>query len=485
MTDLGSKGNASSGAAFPVAPLTRRGWWLYCICLLFAAYAVMAVVPSFQAPDEFDHVRRAYLLGHGQLMLESVDGSPSGGYIDPALEAYMVAFTTLPHHPENRFFSDARIAAERTTWTYGIAKFEPAFATAYYFPALYAPQAAGLLTGQLLHLPVGQSYRLARVLSLLTAITILIAAYRVSAPPPLAAGILALPMSLFLLSSAALDGVATSVAVLALSAFARMAPGPDSAPRWCFPLLLGSVFLVTSCRANLIPMFALPLAVAWTSSLRSRRVGATFAVAALVLLWTIFTIKTTVYPAGPRDVDRIGRLLHFAFHPGDFFQSLAVTVGDIGRSGFYVESFIGVMGWLDTYLPRPGYRALFLLLVVLAACSYVRGRNRRANTARLLLVACAVASVLLTFLALLVQWVPPGTAVITGIQGRYFTVPALMLAYALTIDGTGQLNARRRFAVPFAALLLVVSASFTIDTLVKRYQLPPEPSDLPYRVPPT
>ena len=57
--------------------------------------------------------------------------------------------------------------------------------------------------------------------------------------------------------------------------------------------------------------------------------------------------------------------------------------------------------------------------------------NKRDAVFRLSLLAIAALSFLLIFFALLVTWTPHPAHVITGVQGRYFLVPALLLGYVL------------------------------------------------------
>lgn len=461
----------------------RRLWRRFCAALLLIGYVLVALVPSLQAPDEFDHLRRAYFLGQGQILLESVDGSPSGGQLDPALTDFMIPFTALPHHPENRINDHALQEAASVKWS-TTSKFEPAFATAYYLPLLYAPQAIALTIGKRIGLSVNQSYRLARCLALITSVLLLVLAFRIYSPPPVALAILTLPMYLYLVSSAALDGVATAVAVLSLSLFARILEDRNREPLWAFPALVTAVLLLACCRANLLPMLLLPLAAALTANCnRARKVVAVTAATLAAVAWTVYTIKSTVYPPGPRNVNHSARLLELILHPHHFLESLWLTLADLGRTGFYFQSFIGVLGWLDTYLPSFAYRAISILLVCLAACSFTATNGGAELRARLLLVLCAAAAIMLTFLALLVQWVPPGTQVITGIQGRYFIVPALILAYSLTIGGSRISERRRRFITPLLVASIALSATVTVYAVTMRFYVPADPA-MQYRQPP-
>lgn len=451
----------------------RRPWWLFCVCLLLAAYALMLLVPSFQAPDEFDHVRRAFQLSDGHFLLRSVDGSPSGGHEDPALETYMVGFSVLPQHPEVRMDGAARAALESVHWGQQPQVFQAIPSTASYFPAIYLPQAAGMAAGRAMNLPVGQTYRLARWCALMAAIMLLMLACRVCAPPPLAAAILALPMSLFLLSSAAPDGILLAIAMLGLSAFARLLVERDATPRHLAALLLICVFLLVTSSPGLLPMFALPLLVALCSRYRWRRTATVAVVMLLAIAWIGCVLWTTVYSPGSDQPDQLPRLTFFLVHPWTFLHGLHETVFAGGHLHFYAMSFLGVFGWLDTFLPPYAYRALLLLLIALAGCSFVAPASRASLAARWLMIGCAASSTLLTFLAPPGHWLQPGIDVAADIQGRYFLVPALMFAYALFLGGAPVRPIRQRFALPFLILLLAVSTSVTMYSLANRFHLAP------------
>ena len=477
MTDPRLVPDALASAA-PVQEIqpARRRWWLFCACLLLAAYALMMIVPSFQAPDEFDHVRRAFQLSDGDFLLRSVDGLPSGGHEDPALETYMVGFSALPHHPEVRMDDASRIALESLHWGQQPRVFQAVPSTANYFPAVYLPQAAGMAAGCAMNLSVGQTYRLARWCALLAAIALLMVACRVHAPPPLAAGIFALPMSLFLLSSAAPDVVLMAIAMLGLSAFARLAVERDAAPRHLAALLLICIFLLVTSSPGLLPMFVFPLAVALGSRFRWQRTAMATVVMLLAMAWIGFMLRTTVYSPGAAQPGDLPRLTFFLMHPWTFLHGLRETVLAGGHVQFYAMSFLCVFGWLDTFLPAYAYRALLLLLIVLAGCSFVAPANRASLIARWLLLGCAALSTLLTFLAPPGHWLQPGTDVAANIQGRYFLVPALMVTYALSLGGAFVRPIRLRFALLFLVLLLVVSTSATTYSLVSRFHLAPESS---------
>ena len=79
------------------------------------------------------------------------------------------------------------------------------------------------------------------------------------------------------------------------------------------------------------------------------------------------------------------------------------------------------------------------------------------------------------FLALLITWTPQPAHVIEGVQGRYFLIPAIMVAYAVAGSGPVVLRWRRDIALILCFGLFLISLSGTVDLLLGRFYLMPAP----------
>jgi|TARA_B110000438_G_scaffold244116_1_gene244447 uncharacterized membrane protein len=65
----------------------------------------------------------------------------------------------------------------------------------------------------------------------------------------------------------------------------------------------------------------------------------------------------------------------------------------------------------------------------------VAWRETRAHAKeRLVLASIAIGRTLLVFVAVLLNWTEHLAEVVHGVQGRYFTIPILALAYALVLS---------------------------------------------------
>ena len=449
---------ASSGAAASL--------WMLALIVL-SSLLLSVLVPPLQSPDEPDHLKRAYVLSRGHLLLQAPPGNASGGAVDTGLQAYLDAFWVLPFKPEQKVTGALLERARSLRWS-GEESFSPAPGTGYYLPLGYLPQAVALAVGRHAGLSIDASYRAARLLSLATVLALAGLAMRLFPMPPVAIGLLALPMTLFQLSSATLDAVSYALTLLALACFlhasrARVATRPG------VPIAFSvAVFIVITCRVHLFPLVLLFVPL-WRMTGRRAVAWAGLAVCALGLAWTAWamhaTVDTRVTVGAPPDTI----LLHYLANPGALPAVLADTLAKY--RGIYVDTFLGRLGWLDAGFSARQYTWLGWGLVLLAAGSigpFWRWRGSEIGW-RLLLLACSAASALLVFVAMLVAWNPHPARVVEGVQGRYFWAPVLMacLALAPSAEAAGRLH--RSALVGAQVVFIAFSVYSTAGLLLARY----------------
>ena len=451
-----------------------------------AAVSLSWLIPPMQSPDETSHMARAYLVSQGHWLLQAapVDGAPpedaqvtefvrrlggqadAGGLLDPSLLQFMAANLKLVLDAKLRLSSAQKSELARLHWSGPKVHFSIP-RTGYYFPLVYAPQAAGLAVGMALDLSVEQSYRLARMITLLICFVLLAAACQLAQPSPLALATLLLPMSLFQLLSPTLDGLTTSLCLFTLSLFLRKTTVPANPSRLSSVLLALCVFVLVTSRTHLLPLLLLPFFAAWQQkSKRDFWLGSI--VAAGSLSWVLFALHATTDTLVVRNQSSSELLVHYAMNPAAFFSIVFASVVDPELSTFYQQSFIGILGWLDTPLPAAAYPMLWLGLgfCALASISFAHGRNR---SAQWLLLFAALTSAGLIFLSQLVTWTPHPAALVQGVQGRYFVVPMMLLGYAASAGRPAQTQVRRwleRLALAGFALCGLTALTMT---LLSRY----------------
>jgi uncharacterized membrane protein len=447
-------------------------WPTFSLILFVTCFCISVIIPPFQSPDELDHVKRAYLLTRGTFILHAPQGGKPGGMIDSGLSSYIEAYDNLRFHSDRKLSADQVSAANAISWT-GSKEFSQARVTSYYFPLIYAPQAIGLVLGEVLGFSVDRSFRLARLLTLFVSSLLACSAFLIYPPSPLVGALLIIPMSLFQFSSASLDGMATATSIFAISLFMRIVDEREHAKPWHLYGLTASLILVVSSRPHLVPLISLIIGTyLYTGNKKSFFAGGV-ALSSVVLWWTIAIRGTSgtrlaiqTYPRAP--ISTV--ISHYAADPFSFLTILHTTFRHYGRP--YLESFFGILGWLDARFTEEIYRSLLYFLIAIGIFSVSFRFSKQELPARMLLIVCAFLSFILIFPAVLLTNGHPAS-IIEGVQGRYFLISALLLSYGL------MRNARRESCRLYLAgflllsVLLLFSTFHTTTLLLKRYYVSP------------
>jgi len=445
--------------------LLYKGHYLVLVVVLFVGIALCILIPPLQSPDEFDHLKRAYLWGHGKVLLDGPVGSSSGGMVDTGLKEYMSIYATLPFHRDVKLTPAMRYGAEGVMWSHQKV-FDSAAGAVAYFPIIYTPQALALRVGEWLGLSIDMSYRGARYLNLIVIMLILIWAFSYSPPSYLAISCMLLPMQLFQLAATSIDGLAMALCIFAVSVFMRIAKDSGSRPsRDYYLLLLASTLLITS-RPYLLPLLGLSLVV---FSIRPSRVLA-LAIgcqAVFVIGWFTLVLLYTADIRVSTELGTVDKFNYYFSHPGVLMGVMWATMSDASLLQFYGFSFIGILGWLDTSLHEAAYIVLGLFLMLIAVLN--TGTLRKDSQARWALLITALCSVALVFMLLLLTWTALPAVRVEGVQGRYLVIPFILVAYAL--NGVGPEFHARRIWLNIALLMTIggYSEMVTIEALLDRY----------------
>lgn len=453
--------------------LSRSQIHVFFVASLFAIGTLISVcVPSFQSPDEFEHITRAYLLGKGDVVLSAPQGQSSGGLIDSGLARYMDGFTGLPFKPDRKLSSVELDESKKIQWS-GQSEFRPALGMAYYFPGIYVVHMVGLKLGESLKWSIDTSYKLCRLLLLLTICFVLFYSFQLYPPPPIVLALLIIPMSLFQFASASLDGIATVLAIFIVSAFLKMMEDNDADNPKLFYALIVAWLLVASSRLQLFPLILLAAMLGYVKG-RYRYFVVAGLSAIAVIAWQVIVLKTVVDGRIPHGVSSSEVLSFYLSNPLKLWAVLASTLADASILKGYLSSFFGLLGWLDTPFKGSEYKYLCIAMLFIALVSIDYQAIKKTNLcSRALLVVGAIGSLAITFLAMLVTWTPHPAVVIEGVQGRYFLIPLLMVGYALAGKNFSAIRAIPQRLILFCLLLLgVYSGAITIAVLIERYFLP-------------
>lgn len=405
-------------------------------------YLSTQISPPFASPDETSHLYRAAMIAEGQWLLapappsDAASGGGSGGLID---EHWLLAGNALtgwiaPQQQVNTrtpaSLEEVRHLGRQLGWKHELA-FAPASGTGYYNPLIYLPQATALWIGKHAGLSVIRSHDLVRVLTSLSCLVLVVLALRLAAFPPVALGLLATPMALFQWFSPTIDGLTMGLTLYAMALFFSELSSADC-NRTRTVLLGVCVMLIITTRIHMAPLLGLPLYLAWRK--RSLTGWAAFGCAlAMGLLWNAFALHSTIDTRIPRGHSTGQIIALYLQHPDEFAGAIWRTVTHSTLQLFYVRSLVGMLGWLDAPITDEQVLAVYTVLGFLLALSWrqFRAGKYRIAAVRLLLLAIALGSLLITFAALAATWNDYPAAVITGLQGRYFILPLFIAACAL------------------------------------------------------
>lgn len=450
---------------------TPYAFWLVLI-IFFSSLAISSLTPSFQSPDEDAHVKRAYLLAHGQVWLSHPPGKSTGGLVDQGLIAYMEKFSSLPFHGERKISANILYEAKQIEWT-GNNIHASTDGISFYFPLIYAPQAIGIRIGEVLGLSVHASYQMAKVVALIATCLLLYWALTLHAFSALTVGLFILPMSLFQMGSASLDGIAHACCLMVIALYLKINDVKTQSPKWVAFLLCILIALLTTSRMHLLPLLLLPFLAHRITKQRIYLWGG-IAASIFTVGWILASMLSVVDLRVVSSMSSTQLISYYALHPVQLLQVLFNTFTSIPTLKSYATAFIGVLGWLDASLPKMQYAILGSLLGLLAISCFSWHPKTIEPKTQITFVVCALGSIAIIFLSLLVQWTPHPATIILGVQGRYFFVPALLISIALTSPITTGKSIRHFLSFTILATLASCSIAFTSALLLQRYYLIPE-----------
>jgi len=444
----------------PEPPVNELGYpRLFLLLGAFFGLSMLFLTPPFQVPDEHDHFFRAMMIASGQFVARPYAFSEAEKKQAPlkylqgrgGMVPVSVPYTTrmvnqnLPFHPENK--QDSGMLKKMLALPLHLPGQPKVFintSAAGYAPLLYLPSALTLAVGSRFSLsPLWLMY-LGRLANLLLYLGLVYGALKIVPTGKLIFFLLGLmPMSLFLAPSLSIDGI-TIAAVLLLTAVLLELAVQETAsikfrtwfiapvaltllalgkPVYC-PLLL-LFFSPRTCffqNRGRLYLFLVSLGLAGAAFFiwsRLQNSAPPLTASPVPFDYTSFQLKDSLLPL----LDHSRQLQFLRDYPQTVFTILGRTLQTQGRH--VLESFVGLLGWLDTSLPAWIYFSYPLALVVGALSCRSVGREVWFEKALLATISILICGAIL--LALYLTATPVGNAVIGGLQGRYFIPAALPL----------------------------------------------------------
>lgn len=434
---------------------------------VIGALLLSIAAPPFQGPDEPIHFQRADLLTFGQWIGArfTLGGEiAAGGPSDRAIVLAARPFEPLIGHSDVRLTAAQASAGAQVRW--GQPQLSDFRAAAVYPPILYLPQSGVIAVGKATRATVVATLLWSRLVNgavciLARTLAIAMATARMR---PLLYTILLLPMSLALYATASHDGLILALTALSCASASRAAEEPGRFDNRHIALSSICLGLVVMAKAAYAPLCLVILAAPGKRSARLLGFAAAL-VAGIGWTWWMGAVVSAELANPGANSDEQARYL--LAHLGDVVPLAAHTLGAMADN--YVRGFIGILGWIDTPLPKPYYLAA---IAALAAATFAglgqpaRGGGRLA----LFALAAVVLTSAATFAALYILWTPVGAPVVTGVQGRYF-LPIAMAAALVWQAVATPAPSRRLVRPPSLAVLLfpALSVAAAADSVVRRY----------------
>ncbi|MHC4783842.1 MAG: DUF2142 domain-containing protein [Planctomycetota bacterium] len=402
---------------------------VFLILALTAGLAMVFVNAPFQAPDEGAHFWRAYHVYQGDL-IASREGAAVGGQIPESVAYARQPYQYLISHPEERV--DMDIFTEDLSKPFDAEKkvFIDFFTPALFTPIVYTPQVLGIAIGRLCGLSALKIMYAGRLSSLLCWIAMVYWAIRITPVFRWVFVLVALlPRNLFQAASLSADGPTNAIALLltALILHSMFSKEP-SLRKWVLWTILLLSVLLSMAKQVYLPLVGLVFLVPVEkfNGWRSKLIFCGCVIAAAVLATGMWSMMIRGFYTPWKEANAPEQMALILARPW-VFPIIAVN-SFLKCWGSLVFSFIGVLGFLDVFLPKWIYYTYPFLLIAAAmfdgSCKEpVNGLKR----SWILLVCIAV--FFLIELSMYLVWTKPGASLVEGVHGRYFiplVIPALL-----------------------------------------------------------
>ena len=373
------------------------------------------LIPIGGIPDEAPHFWRAYEVSELKIITESDAEGNTGMYIPDNLRSvintdysnqendYSLTIAHLPDQASDNYILDSTPAES-------------------YSPLNYIPQAIGIWVGKILQLPLIPTMYLSRLFNMVFCITII--AFCIKHIPTMKKTIFLVglfPMTMQQFSSVSADGsiICAGISLITFVLYSRKIMKRTINFKDISLLIMICLILVLSK-----PVYAfLCLLLFWipTSKFKSKK----HKIAIILLIGTIVFLLTLLRlflsPVGDARFDSAAQINFISSNPIMFLSILF-------RNAFlapeqYINSTIGKnLEWFSVELYTPYIITFFLFFAFLCAEHEIS----ISRSLRIFTFCIFFTIVSLVFTTMFIQWTPPKSVVIEGVQGRYF-LPIILL----------------------------------------------------------
>lgn len=463
------------------------------LALVFGILTVF-LTPPLNVPDEAIHFEKSVSISQGHLLLAIDQGGQAVGVIDSDTKRLLGSWPAVNSN-YNAKISNAKLLREETrTAESSTVKSEYSYLSPNFCPVMYAPQAIGITVGKLLfHLfrmhPYYTAYAqmiFARLFNLLYYIFMIYFCIRATPVFKRTLIVVALmPMALFQAASCSYDVYVITSCLLFVTMVFKLAFDPDvkrvrlrhiaflavtagmlSLAKYVYVVLILLLFIIPNEKLGGLNQKIKKIAIVIVTA--SVTVGVWF------IIYKITTRGVAPLSSAPYEKAQLKFMLH---NP---IKALAIFISTpISESQYYLSSFVGVLGWLDT--PLPNVFTVLYLTFLLVSAFLERFSCKLKNINRLLILIITAACCVLIAAAEYITWTPlpnvgaVGITTVLGFQGRYlipFALVALMTLASRASSRLKSIGKLDRILNNHYAFVLTASLTVMIYFEFLRYWLP-------------
>jgi len=458
----------------------------YTKILLFFGLIYVFIVPPFQMADEDSHFKKAYLVSNIELFPKIVDGQ-YGNFLPTSLleyennHRYMIGDMSKKYSYSKFYFSFAlpQDYSEKQFVTYSTSKTHP---------LLYIPQATAIIAVKILfffnenYITPGIILYAGRIGNLLFFACCFYWTVKLIPFYKRAAVLIGLmPMTLGLVSSLSYDAMVIGVSLLLVAYILNLAYTATSIRLKDIVVLCVFSIVLIELKMVYFPLLGLFFLIpkAKFESTKAYFKSFLIIISSGVLghiVWSLvssFGLSAAVDSSNYMVEQAKFILSHPFLYAGIVFRSI------VENFQFYVISFVGNLGWLDTNFPYIFIVFYLLLLVVISVFDSDAIEMRAANKVLIFLIFVGVVILIETSLYLIWTAIPGiggvGHPVILGVQGRYFIPCSLLFLLLLSnksLSGSKWGSNTSAFLNKSMAPFIAFSCTLMLLMLLLRYWVP-------------
>jgi uncharacterized membrane protein len=442
----------------------------------FFGIVFIVLTPPFQVADESSHFLKAY--ENSELKNFGINGT-DGDFLPASLSVTISQVQDrIPFHYEKKYDIEKTFTLINFPLNPSSRQFTQVMG--FYPPSAYLPQIVAISLGKLLNWsPLALMY-LGRLFNFCVWLILIYLTIRITPVGKWVFLVLALtPMSLFQAASLSQDAFINGIAFLLIGFLLFLAFDKNKKNVTVSDMLILIAFLVIlSLSKQVYSSIGLLFFLVPLNKFKNTKdfilkfsilIGTIIIINAFWQYLTKDLLRSVVIGYGFNLESQLSFIIH---NPINFFFTILNTL--YVNKHFYLNSFIGILGWLDTGLPDYIY---ILGLGLLIFISVVDNEDDKHLPLRQKGIICLIifTSILGIFTGMYLIWNSTGANIVNGVSGRYF-IPISPLLFLLLYNNKVCLpETQKNYAKLITVFFVIFILWVAIQYIFKRYYSSPLP----------